>query len=129
MPLRPSPRPGDYIQTKPQPTRIVCKGYSQPPSCGGSYLGSLSSGIYIGPIVATEKTDRFVTVLIDGWWINIWRAKRDRSLKRPHERRFSSEGVVYAHVITREEACLWERNGWSFRYRGEPDMYTAATAC
>ena len=42
---------------------------------------------------------------------------------------FSSEGVDYAQVITREEARLWERDGWSFRHRDGPDMHTAAPAC
>ena len=129
MSPRPAPRPGDYVQAKPRPTRIVCKGYSLPPSCRGDYLGTIPAGTYVGPITAIENSDRFVTVLIDEWWINIWRAKRNRNADGRLGSMFSSEGVDYAHVITREEACLWERDGWSFRHRDEPDMHTAAPAC
>ena len=83
----------------------------------------------MGPITAIENSDRFVTVCIDEWWINIWRARRNRDADGRLRGMFSSEGIDYAHVITREEACLWERDGWSFRHRDGPHMHTAAPAC
>ena len=128
MSPRPSPRPGDYVQAKPRPTSIVCKGYSRPPRYNGNRLGTIPAGTYLGPIIAVEDSDRFVTVLIDGWWINIWRAKRHRDAGGHTGPTFSSEGVDYAHVITREEARRWEDDGWKFHQRYEPRMYIAAPA-
>ena len=112
MAARPFPRPGDYIQARPPPTRVVVKGYSAPPSMKGNYVGTVPPGVCVGPIMDTEHSAQFVTVLIDEWWINVWAAKP--LPKHGNSRRFSS-GVDYARVITQDEACAWQRNGWSFR--------------
>ena len=112
MAARPFPRPGDYIQARPPPTRVEVKGYSAPPSIGGNYVGRVTAGAYVGPIIAVEHSEQFVTVLVDGWWINIWSAN-------PHpirgNSRRSTYGVDFAYVITQDEALSWERRGWRFR--------------
>ena len=101
MSPRPFPRLGTYVQAKRPPTSVVCKGYSAPPSIRGRRLGNIQAGSYLGPIVAVEQSDIFVSVLINGWWINIWTSQ--------------GGGTLFAFPVPDEEVQSWERRGWEHR--------------
>ena len=104
---RNAPRPevthGDYLLTKPAPTTIVCKAYDQP-FPAGTYITSISPGTSLGPVEEFLHTETFVSVLIKGYWINIW-----------HRNRGSSRGVDFAAVIAKPIVESWIRAGWQVR--------------
>ena len=98
MPMRLDPRWGGYVRTKDLPTKIVCKGYTAPPSQSGAYVGSVRPGTTLGPIAAVEHSEDFVSLKANGWWINIWCARRG--------------GVDFAFVVLDYELKAWAKNGW-----------------
>ena len=90
---------GDYVRTKPPPTRIRCKGYSAPPDVGGIHLGTCAPGTYLGPVEEVTSGRGFITILVRGWWINV----------------SSDEGGRRVHFATRvqpRERSAWARAGW-----------------
>ena len=98
--------PGQYILTKPEPTRIRCKAYDAPPpphgvSWDGNYICTIDPNTYIGPIEDVIDNRGFITVLCRTYWINIWKAKRG-----------NDEGVSFARVISREISDSWCQRGW-----------------
>ena len=104
---RNAPRPevahGDYLLTKPAPTAIVCKAYDQP-FPAGSYITRIASGTYLGPVEEFLHTPTFVTVLVKGYYINIWRRKPS-----------STRGVTFAAVVAKPFVDSWIRAGWQVR--------------
>ena len=116
MAPRPRPVPGDYLRSRTHPyfrsmphnERVVCKGYTSPPSRPGRCIGTVSPGTYLGPVSDVEHTHHFVTVRINGWWINIWTSQ--------------GPGVdCYASLVPYPEVHLWERHGWEHRYQDGKD--------
>ncbi len=89
---------GHYFQTRRR-TAIRCKGYSAPPF-EGNYLGTVDPGVYLGPVETWLDTDRYTTVLIHGWWINIW------------ERKQGEFGTDFAEKVDRMSVHYWHTTGW-----------------
>ena len=97
---RPEVAHGDYLLTKPAPTTIVCKAYDQP-FPDGAFIAIIAPGTYLGPVEEFLHTETYVTVLVKGYWINIWRRKPG-----------STSGVTFATVIARPVVHSWIRAGW-----------------
>ena len=100
MAPRPHAMPGQYWMTRPAPTRVVCKGYSRPPSQGGRHLVTIERGTYVGPVEQVEITWQFTTILVRGMWINVWGQVG------------TEPGVFYAYLVSESEVQEWYRQGW-----------------
>ena len=77
MAPRPTVVPGEHwISNSPPAThpwsRSRCKGYDAPPHVGGRYLYTLPPDSLIGPIEVVVTSETFVSVLVDGAYINLW---------------------------------------------------------
>ena len=108
MSPRPYPRVGTYVRAKCPPTKIVCKGYYGAPSVArvgsdSGWLGNIQPGSYLGPIAAVDHSERFVSVLVNGWWINIWASE--------------GGGRTFAFPVPGQEVRRWERRGWEHRFQ------------
>ena len=99
------PTVGDWYQSVPGRTPIRCIGYSAPfdpeTKSGGEYLGEMSPGTYFGPVERYDVTNVFVSVLVRGWWINVWKAADGR---RPD--------TSFAFKVPDETIADWKRRGW-----------------
>ena len=109
MGKRPLPRKGNYCQCKPLPTRIRCKAYDVPPSVGirsGKDPHTvMKPGEYLGPVEEMEHTPTFVSILVKGYWINIWRAD-GKGIKA------KGKGVDFASIVDEVTVARWVLNGW-----------------
>ena len=73
---------GDYVQTKRLPTSIRCKAYTAPPQgrgaprweWSGQYIATIEPATYLGPIESIARSDDFLTIRVEDWWINVWSA-------------------------------------------------------
>ena len=97
--------PGDYMVSI-QHSKIRCVAYTDPPSIGGAKIATIPQGTYLGPIEKIEFCCGFLTVQVQGFWVNIWAANM-----RPAPIRGEMNGINYAKVIPRAEAQRWERAG------------------
>ena len=104
MDPRPDVKRGDYFRTRPRYSRIRCKGYTAPP-WDGLYCGTLSPSFTFGPVETWIHGDKFTTVLVNGWWINVWTHKR-------HEC-----GQKFATKIPPWEVLQWHQRGWQDVYQ------------
>ena len=96
--LRHYPRVGDYYCTRAHPTRVVCRAYTAPPSIGGHFITDIERGTSLGPVEDWEESDDFITICVQGWWVNVWAAARG--------------GVHYAFRYPNEEVESWRAAGW-----------------
>ena len=64
-------------------------------------MGTVDPGTYFGPVSQWLDTERYTTVLINGWWINVW------------ERRDAEMGVAFAHLVPGEFIFDWHEKGWA----------------
>ena len=95
---------GQYWQTRNNVgTRVRCVGYTAP-FPRGQKLATLEPGTYIGPVQDVVYSARFLTVLVNGWWINVYQCE---------------EEVAFAYPVPRTEVAHWHRCGWEDRY--DPD--------
>jgi hypothetical protein len=93
---------GDYFRFRKQPTSIVGKAYTAPPDDGGGeFITIIDAGTYVGPVEAWLHTRDFSTILVQGYWMNVW-AKHPRP-------------THFAHRIPRREVRTWEDRGWVHR--------------
>ena len=69
-----------------------------PPRSRARCFTNLEPGTFIGPVEQFVYTDRFATVLVRGFWINVWTSVRG--------------GVHYARRVPDREVARWRRNGW-----------------
>ena len=114
--MDPRPHPselytGGYYRTKGGKTRTRCKAYRTPPS--HRLLGppailheicTIKRGAYLGPVEEFEITSEFVTILVRGYWINVWGyAEEDPELLIGHH---------YAYPVPWQEVRRWYRRGW-----------------
>ena len=64
------------------PTSISCKAYATPPQgrgtppweWSGQYIATIEPATYLGPIESIARSDDFLTILVEGRWINVWSA-------------------------------------------------------
>ena len=87
---------GDYFRTRGSGSSR-CKAYSAPPGIGGRYICTVEQGIYLGPVGEYELTDRYLTIEVRGYWINVFDC---------------SNQVSFAHRVPRQEIAAWEQKGW-----------------
>ena len=50
-------------------------------------------------------SDRFLTVLVNGWWINVYQRE---------------DQVSFAYQVAPEEVASWHRHGWEDLYQASP---------
>ena len=101
MVARPFPRQGDYFRTRPPPTRVRCRAYTAPPNRGG-LICSITPGTTLGPVEASVHSGQFVTIMVRGWWVNVWSAERG--------------GVNFAYRCEDAEVADWHFHGWLDRF-------------
>ena len=95
----PSVAPGHYLVTKQLPTAIRCKAYTHPlVNGGGEYITTIDPGTTIGPVEEVRFTGQFLSVLIRGYWINVWAADRG--------------GVMFAYRVPEGIVRGWRARGW-----------------
>ena len=70
----------------------------------GICLGTLSPAITFGPVETWIHGPKFSTVLVNGWWINVWVAKE------------CERGQNYADQISPGEFRRWRERGWEDVY-------------
>ena len=122
-----APRPqfwlGQYLQSVTQGS-IVCKRYTLPPF-EGDYVDTLKPGTIAGPISKIQHSDRFMTVKIGDFWINVWGT---RALPDPVAR--ERRGTVYAWPVAApsrpSDSDLWRSNGDPIPY--DPSIHDGPDA-
>ena len=103
--LRGRLQPGDFLITNDRGTSR-CKVYTAPPHVGGQYVRTLDQGEVIGPIEVVLLSEEFVTIYVDGIYINVERRrvfgahvgnsrKFARKLTRSEIRHYHATGVIY----------------------------------
>ena len=75
MAQRPKVQAGDFLRTRPLPTRARCKVYDAAPP-NGRYLETLPPGTLIGPVLSRVSSSRFETVQIGAGWVNVWTSRQ-----------------------------------------------------
>ena len=97
-----APRPrielGSYLQSIPN-NIIMCKAYTAPPGFGGSYITTLEPETYFGPVEASHSTMEFETVLVNGYWINVWSLRKSWN---------NGDGTNYARMVPWWCVRTWE---------------------
>ena len=98
MARRPRVTAGQYYRTRKEGA-IVCKAYDAPPF-KGTWKATLEKGITVGPVEEWVQDKNFTTILVRGYWINIWAAQGKRN------------GVSYAFLVDNAEVQEWKARGW-----------------
>ena len=102
---------GQYFLTKTLPTETHCKAYTAPPY-DGHYITALAHGTFIGPVEEYVHYQKTLAVLINGWWITVWK-----------------DGRHFAWAVPRAEVYTWVRKGWTVPRAGERPSKRANTEC
>ena len=118
--LRPAPHPGEYLVTRGAASMLRCKAYTAPPIQGGhgQYITTIAPDTYLGPIEETVHTPVFTTVLIRGYWINVWRAHRSDMRQDgspfPYRPSYSTttRGILFAPPVPSTAVQIWYQRGW-----------------
>ena len=113
---RPDPRDGDYFVTKSGQTTIRCKAYTAPPVEGDGrtphrYITTMAPGTYFGPVEEVVQTSAFTTVLVRGYWVNVWRVNAPRG-PIPGVWDPADLGVLFATPVPPWTVASWRRRGW-----------------
>ena len=80
-----------------------CTGYSEPPGTrpAGRYLGEIPPNTYIGPVTEVKVNAMYVTILVKGWWIDVWERTNEEGL-----------GTYFATQVSETERQAWRDRGW-----------------
>ena len=100
MAPRPFPQSGNYVRVK---GRRHLQGYDAPPRWGGRRLGWVAEGTCLGPIRRVEHTHCHVSVLVRGWWLNVWTSK--------------GYGTMTIVPVPECEVSEWKERGWQDIYQ------------
>ena len=109
---RPTPRRGDWIESRGANSSVVLKFYSAPPGHGGGDeidVPRVGPHQYLGPVHDVDYSDGFVSVLLphpttgELAWTNIWSNNKGR-------------GVDYARLVPDEALARWLRHGFQNEY-------------
>ena len=92
--------PGDYVRTNTEYSRGVCKAYDAPPP-RGQYICTIDPCTYLGPVEEVVETEKFTTILVRGFWVNV-------QIHRPREWDFALK-------VPRFVVRGWEDSGWQHR--------------
>ena len=115
---RPTPRRGDWIESRGANSSIVLKFYSAPPGHGGGdeidVLTHVGPHQYLGPVHDVDVSKHFVSVRLphpttgELAWMNIWSTRRGPD---------TPGGVHYAHVVPDWRLAAWLRQGFRNEYQ------------
>ena len=99
----PEAKIGSWWRTMPAPWIIRCEGYSEPPGTkhAGRCLGTIPADTYIGPVTKVKVSARHVTILVKGWWIDVWERTNEEGL-----------GTYFATQVSETERQAWRDRGW-----------------
>ena len=97
---RPEPFVGQYWCTY---AKNRCKAYTAPPllGAGGQKICTIQPGVTLGPVENWVSTPQYVTILVRGYWINVWCSSSPRG-----------NAVFFAHPVPVREVEGWKRHGW-----------------
>ena len=108
------PRPKILLESYLESVRhdkIRCRGYTAPPGFGGEFIKTIKSETCFGPVEETHSTEEFESVLVKGYWINVW-SKRNNGTNYALE--------VPFWVIMWQKGNDWEHQ-WNDQNTYEPD--------
>ena len=99
---RPEPVQGQYWRTKTHAT-IRCKAYTCPPlpEAGGRWICTITPGTTLGPVETWLSSESYVTILVRGYWINVWCSTSPRGTP-----------VHFAIPVPQQEVAGWATRGW-----------------
>ena len=94
---------GSWWRTMPAMWHGRCAGYSEPPGTrqAGRYLGEIPPNTYIGPVTEIKVNAMYVTILVKGWWIDVWERTNEEGL-----------GTYFATQVSETERQAWRDRGW-----------------
>ena len=114
----PTPRRGDWIESKGANTNIVLKFYSAPPGHGGGDEIDVPTHVgphqYLGPVHDVDDSKHFVSVRLphpttgELAWMNIWSTRRGPD---------TPGGVHYAFIVPDWRLAAWLRQGFRNEYQ------------
>ena len=113
------PRIHEHWQSKPDPTRIVCKAYIDPPSANRRALAlvwTYSKGAHLGLVHDVEISDNFVSIRVPDpgcrgrlVWVNVMRIESHTAVDGSV---VLITGVVYACPVPSWTVLMWHERGW-----------------
>ena len=117
--LRPCPQIGDYYRTCLAKLPQRAEAYASPPATlKRLFICTIDPNTSLGPVVAAAETDDVVSILVAGWWIDIWkctpaptRPNMDTNRHAPGDTA-SKVAVQYAGRIPKHTVASWLRQGW-----------------
>ena len=89
-----------YWLTKPMPTKIRCKAYTVPYP-DGKFRATFEPGTYLGPVETVLEDDKYIAILVGGWWINV--QLKDPSIGTP---------TKFAFPVPQKTVNEWRSLGW-----------------
>ena len=101
---RPEVFAGQYWVTRSEKnTKIRCKAYTAPPlrGAGGCVICAIQPGTSLGPVENWVSTPRYVTLLVRGYWINVWCSSSPRG-----------NAVFFARPVPLQKVEAWKLRGW-----------------
>ena len=101
---RPEVFAGQYWVTRSEKnTKIRCKAYTAPPlpGAGGCEICVIQPGTSLGPVANWVSTPRYVTILVRGYWINVWCSSSPRG-----------NAVFFARPVPVRVVEAWKLRGW-----------------
>ena len=117
--LRPWPQIGDYYQTCSARLSQRAEAYASPPTTVKRRLiCTIDPETYLGPVITAVETEDIVSILVAGWWIDIWKRTpiQPRANKGADRQTFddtsSSIAVQFAGRIPKSIIASWLRHGW-----------------
>ena len=125
---RPTPRRGDWIESRGANSNIVLKFYSAPPGHGGGDeidVPRVGPHQYLGPVHDVDDSKHFVSVRLphpttgELAWMNIWSTRRGPD---------TPGGVHYAFIVPDWRLAAWLREGFRNEYQ-EPPIGRIRAAC
>ena len=114
---RPTPRRGDWIESRGANSSIVLKFYSAPPGHGGGDeidVPRVGPHQYLGPVHDVDDSKHFVSVRLphpttgELAWMNIWSTRRGPD---------TPGGVHYAFIVPDWRLAAWLRQGFRNEYQ------------
>ena len=117
--LRARPQLGDYYLTcqASQPYRAEAYSYP-PPFPNRQFICTIDPDTYLGPVAAAAETEETVSILVSGWWIDVWKRVSAKPFSGKEDdiasHASTSPGcpIQLAGRIPRHAVSGWFRQGW-----------------
>ena len=94
----PRVRLGGYFKTIGRNRHGIIRNAYTAPWPDGTHITNISPNTYLGPVENFLEGDRFTTICVRGWWINVWGS--------------APKGKVYAHNVPTTIVQAWYARGW-----------------